>query len=448
MKDFGNGRRLNLNPGLSTAPGLMGWSLQSRRVQRVFDHPSSYFNQDAVHASKEDCSHTTTRTISSIMAKSSEAHQLGIATLSLGNWRRHRLEPRLQAAAKAGYQWIDLFDECWAAYLEEHGLPGDQLWEATPQNLQVARKLGDLVKSLGMRIACTQPLRQIEGIKDPVERQETLNLVAKRFPFMRAFDTDLVFMCANIRTDSGVTSDLKTVARDLAELGDMAAAYAKADGGQMLKIGYEGLSWATRNTWSSSWEVVRFANRPNVGLILDAFNILAVEFADPYNQEGHGRIYSSLQQSLQILTDSLTSLALTVPGDRIFFYQCGDAELMNSATFSPPSDPTIHSLLPWSRGHRLYPLEQDRGGYMPVELVTAAVLATGYQGPISLEVFNNSLNEAGNEIPASHAARGIQGLKNLIQIAKTLPAFWKNLENSREAIDLVTKRLKHNGHRL
>lgn len=55
-------------------------------------------------------------------------------------------------------------------------------------------------------------------------------------------------MCANIRTDSGITSDLKTVARDLAELGDMAAAYAKADGEPMLKIGYEGLSWAVRNT--------------------------------------------------------------------------------------------------------------------------------------------------------------------------------------------------------
>lgn len=71
--------------------------------------------------------------------------------------------------------------------------------------------------------------------------------VAKRFPFMRAFDCDLIFMCANIRTDSGVTTDLKTVARDLAELGDMAAAFANADGGCMLKIGYEGLSWATRN---------------------------------------------------------------------------------------------------------------------------------------------------------------------------------------------------------
>ncbi|KAJ5166088.1 uncharacterized protein N7482_004869 [Penicillium canariense] len=220
---------------------------------------------------------------------------------------------------------------------------------------------------------------------------------------MRAFDTDLVFMYANIRTDAGVTSDLKTVARDLAELGDMATAYARKDGGRMLTIGYEGLSWATRNTWSASWEVVRFANRPNVGLIIDAFNILAVEFADPYNPAGHGRIYPTLEESLDILTGSLISLALTVPGDRIYFFQCGDAKLVDPATFIPPSDPMTPALLPWSRSHRLYPLEQSRGGYMPVELVAAAVLATGYKGLISLEVFNLSLNQTGSSVPSSHA---------------------------------------------
>lgn len=374
----------------------------------------------------------------------SGANELGIATLSLGNWREHRLAPRLEAAAQAGYQWIDLFDECWAAYLEEHGLPGDQLWEATPQNLQVARKLGDLVKALGMRIACTQPLRKIEGIKDPAERHAALDLVAKRFPFMRAFDTDLVFMCANIRTDSGVTSDLKTVARDLAELGDMAAAYAKADGGRMLKIGYEGLSWATRNTWSATWEAVRFANRPNVGLIIDAFNVLAVEFADPYNPGGHGRIYSTFEESIGILTDSLASLAATVPGDRIFFFQCGDAELMNPATFLPPSDPETPALLPWSRGHRLYPLEQSRGGYMPVELVAAAVLATGYQGPMSLEVFNTSLNIPGDDVPPVHATRGIDGLQKLAETATALPPFWQSKADARQAVAQVIKRLRRN----
>jgi 4-hydroxyphenylpyruvate dioxygenase len=351
-------------------------------------------------------------------------NELGTATLSLGNWRQHRLTPRLQAAAKAGFTCIDLFDECWAAYLEEHGLDGEQLWEATAENIRVAKKLGNLVKSMGMRITCTQPLRKMEGIKDPAERRETLDLVAKRFPFMRAFDTDLVFMCASIRTDSGVTSDLKTVAKDLAELGDMAAAFSEADGGPMLKVGYEGLSWATRNTWSSSWEAVRCANRPNVGLIIDAFNILAVEWANPYNLAGHGRVYSTVRDSIELVCISLASLVHTVPGDKIFFFQVGDAELMDPKTFLPPANPDTPELLPWSRGHRLYPFETSRGGYMPVELVAAAVLATGYKGPLSLEVFNNSLNASGSNVPTDHARRGIIGLQTLVDALRRVPPFW------------------------
>ncbi|RMJ25283.1 Xylose isomerase-like TIM barrel [Aspergillus sp. HF37] len=376
-------------------------------------------------------------------------NELGIATLSLGNSSQHKLLPRLQAAAKAGYQCIDLFDNCWAAYLEEHGLPGDRPWDATPENLRVARELGELVKFLRMRIACTQPLRAIEGIKDPAERRAALDLVAKRFPFMRAFDTDLVFMCASVRRDDGVTSDLKTVARDLAELGDMAAAFSRADGGRMLRIGYEGLSWATRNTWSSSWEVVRFANRPNVGLIMDAFNVLAVEFADPFNPAGHGRIYPTLDESMEVLTASMASLAATVPGDKIFFFQCGDAELMRPASFRPPSDPEIPALLPWSRGHRLYPFEVSRGGYMPVELVAAAVLATGYKGPISLEVFNNSLNEPGDDIPVSHAKRGMTGLRKLIEVVRELPPFWHTPSQiPRHTVASVTSGMRTRSSRL
>lgn len=270
-----------------------------------------------------------------------------------------------------------------------------------------------------------------------------LDLVAKRFPFMRAFDTDLVFMCASIRKDSGVTSDLKTVARDLAELGDMAAAFAREDGGRMLRIGYEGLSWATRNTWSSSWEVVRFANRSNVGLILDAFNILAAEFADLFNPEGHGRIYPSLDESIEVLSTSMASLAATVPGDRIFFFQCADAELMDPTKFLPPTDPETPALLPWSRGHRLYPYEDSWGGYMPVELVTAAVLATGYMGPISLEVFNDSLNETGDDIPVSHAKRGITGLQKLTKALNAFPVFWNTPARIPKAtVDLIANGLR------
>ncbi|KAK3177430.1 hypothetical protein Dsin_033185 [Dipteronia sinensis] len=350
-------------------------------------------------------------------------NEFGIATLSLGNWRKHKLEPRLEAAAKAGYKWIDLFDECWGAYLREYDIEGD-IWEATPDNLRIARKLGDLIKSLGMKIACTQPLRIVEGIKDAEERREAFKLVSKRFPFMRAFDTDLVFMCANVHNNSTVTADLKVVGRDLAELGDMAADFAKSDGGPMLKIGYEGLSWGRRNTWSSSWEVVRAADRPNVGLIVDSFNILAVEWADPYNMALHGRVYPSVEEALKVLCLSLASFATTVPGDKIYFFQVGDAELVDPREFKAPTDPDIPALLPWSRGHRLFPFENSKGAYMPVEFVAAVVLATGYQGPISLEVFNESLNQGGDQIAAEHAQRGVVGLQKLAEVIGTLPEFW------------------------
>ncbi len=37
----------------------------------------------------------------------------------------------------------------------------------------------------------------------------------------------------------------------------MAEEFSKRDGGKMIKNGYEGLSWAQRNTWAGSWEVMR-----------------------------------------------------------------------------------------------------------------------------------------------------------------------------------------------
>ena len=83
---------------------------------------------------------------------------------------------------------------------------------------------------------------------------------------------------------------------------------------------------------------------------------------------------------------------------------------MNPKTFTPLSDPKTLALLPWSRSYRLYPLEQSHSRYMPVKLVVAAVLTTRYKGPISLEVFNVSLNWPGADVEGSYALRGIQSL--------------------------------------
>ncbi|RAK74323.1 sugar phosphate isomerase/epimerase family protein [Aspergillus fijiensis CBS 313.89] len=360
-------------------------------------------------------------------SKLTPPNPLGIATLSLGSAAHHTLEARLHAAAAAGYTHIDLFDDDWAHYLSAHhsrALPRPQTpWTSTAETLRIAAQLGSLAASLSLKIACTQPCREIEGILDPTARRAALDSVAARFPFMRAFGTDLVFLCANIRTDEGVTSDLEVVAKDLAELGDMARAYAEADGGPMLRIGYEGLSWARRNTWASSWEAVQAADRANVGLVVDAFNVLAVEWADPYAADGSGRVHGNLEVARRGLRESMRSLVRRVPAEKIFFFQVGDAVrvgLEEVRAWDVQGD--TPRLLPWSRGYRLFPGEKERGAYMPVEVVAAAVLETGYEGPVSLEVFNHSLGEKDASVPRVHAERGMKGLRWLLEEVANVPA--------------------------
>ncbi|RSL46101.1 hypothetical protein CEP51_015988 [Fusarium floridanum] len=350
---------------------------------------------------------------------------LGVATLSLGHYTKHKLQDRIQAAAEANFDVIDLFDEDWAAYLEENGLDSTDPWEATEAKLHVARQLRELIESHGMRIACTQPLRDIEGNLDPTERQAAMYRATARFPFMRAFDTDLVFMCSSMRQDDGKmsTADFQTVVKDLTELGDLAAEFSRKDGGKLLRIGYEPLSWARRNTWASAWEVVRAVDRENVGIILDTFNILAVEFADPYSTIGEGSmLYASRAQALRVLGESMTSMAATIRPEKLFFVQVADAERMAGRGFKPSEDQSVPRLLPWSRSHRLFPEEQSRGGYMPVEMVLSAILKMGYTGPLSLEVFSHSLHIPGREVPLQLATRGITGLKYLIDRVTQKPS--------------------------
>ncbi|EGC43976.1 3-dehydroshikimate dehydratase [Histoplasma capsulatum var. duboisii H88] len=354
-------------------------------------------------------------------------NRAAIATVSLGSWKYHNLPDRLRQAADAGFQSIDLMENDWAQYLRSHlgAVDEDKIWEPTAEKLAIAKKLGDLVKDLNMSIVCAQPVRQIEGFTDPKQRMANLASVVNRFPFLRAFDTDMLFLVSNIGAENS-TIELKTVANDLRELGDMAAAFARQDGGPMIKIGYEGLSWALRNTWSSTWEVVRAANRPNVGLIVDSFNWLAVEFADPYNNEGHGRIYPTLEESLDVLCSSIASMVASVPAEKIFLLQIADAELIDTATLNLTryQNPDAPQLLPWSRNFRLFPMEEERGAYMPVELITAAILAAGYEGPLSMEVFSRSLERPDADVPKTHAQRAFRSFEMIMKAAELVPKFW------------------------
>lgn len=167
------------------------------------------------------------------------------------------------------------------------------------------------------------------------------------------------------------------------------------------------------NTWKQAWASVNRRPRSNLGLIVDAFNSLAREYADPYTSSGLQR---SASASSVFLKRHLAELRTTVPGNKIFLFQIADAGLppAGSPLSIPPSPESgIPRLQQWSRNCRLFPLETSRGAYLPVTQYARAVLATGYAGDLSLEVFNASLHFTDADVPRQHAVRGFESLKRM-----------------------------------
>jgi len=200
------------------------------------------------------------------------------------------------------------------------------------------RDAGKLVRDHGLEIMLFQPFRDFEGMPEP-QRGRALERAERKFDLMGELGTDLMLVCSNVSPLA--LGGIDRAAEDFAELGARAARHG-------IRIGYEALAWGRHvSDHRDAWEVVRRAGQANVGLILDSFHSLAKKI-DP---------------------DSIRS----IPGDRIFFVQLADAPLIDM------------DLLYWSRHFRNMPGEGD----LDVTAFMRAVAATGYDGVVSLEIFND-----------------------------------------------------------
>jgi 4-hydroxyphenylpyruvate dioxygenase len=161
---------------------------------------------------------------------------------------------------------------------------------------------------------------------------------------MGELETDLMLVCSSIAPDA--VDDDALAAADLHALGERAARRG-------LRIGYEALGWGRHvSTYAHALRIVEKADHPAVGLVLDSFHTLCVRDDD--------------------------APIAKIPSERIFFVQIADAPLIQL-------DP-----LSWSRHFRLFP---GQGG-MPVTRFVRNVIASGYAGPISLEIFNDEFRAA------------------------------------------------------
>lgn len=230
------------------------------------------------------------------------------------------LQEKLEAIAAAGFRAVEIFETDLIAY---PGSPAD-----------VRRLCADL----GLDIVTCQPFRDFEGMP-AARRQRTFDRAERKFDLLQELGTDLLFVCSSVAADA--QGGIDRLAADFHELGERASRRG-------LKVGYEALAWG-RHVWDyrDAWEIVRRANHPAVGAVLDSFHILS--------------------RGLDLATIA------TIPGDRIALVQMADAPRLQMDHLS------------WSRHWRCLPGQGD----FDLVAFMDALETTGYAGYLSLEIFND-----------------------------------------------------------
>jgi len=257
-----------------------------------------------------------------------------IATVTLSG----ELPDKLEAIARAGFDGVEIFENDFLAF---DGSPAD---------------VGKMANDLGLKITLFQPFRDFEGMPDGL-RSRTFDRAERKFDVMQELGTDMVLVCSNV--SQAALGGIDRAAADFHELGERAAKRG-------LKVGYEALAWGRYvNDHRDAWEIVRRADHPNVGLILDSFH--------------------SLSRKIDI--NSIRS----IPKEKIFIVQLADAPLIDM------------DLLYWSRHFRNMPGEGD----LPVTAFTEAVAQTGYDGYFSLEIFNDQFRGGSTRAIAADGHRSL-----------------------------------------
>lgn len=257
------------------------------------------------------------------------------------------LADKLRAIAAAGFDGVEIFENDFLAF--DRG----------------AQDVGQLVRDAGLAVTLFQPFRDFEGMPEPL-RSQAFDRAERKFDVMQQLGTDLMLVCSNVSPQA--LGGIDRAAADLRALGERAARRG-------LRVGYEALAWGRYvNDHRDAWEIVRRADHPAVGLILDSFHTLA-----------RGIDVASIR---------------SIPRDKLFIVQLADAPRLDM------------DFLSWSRHFRCMP---GQGG-LPVVEFMAAVDATGYDGYLSLEIFNDQFRAG------SARQVAVDGKRSLIYLAERVGA--------------------------
>lgn len=252
------------------------------------------------------------------------------------------------------------------------GFDGVEIFEpdliASPRSPEEIR---ERASELGLTLDLYQPFRDFEGV-GPELLEQNLRRAAAKFALMNRLGIETMLLCSNVATAR--SGDEQLAAAQLRQLGDVADRFG-------VRVAYEALAWGRFvDSYEAAARIVRLADHPRIGLCLDSFHILS---------RGHN------PEAIE-----------TIPAEKIFFVQMADAPLLSL------------DVLSWSRHHRLFPGEGgfDLGTFM------AHLVRTGYDGPVSLEIFNDTFRQADPLATAIDARRSLRWLEHETAVALGAPA--------------------------
>jgi sugar phosphate isomerase/epimerase len=244
--------------------------------------------------------------------------RFGISTATLAG----SLSEKLRAALAAGFTSVSLA----ARDLVAH-----------PDGVDAAAAM---IRASGLRVGAFQSLRDFEGLP-PHLRDYKLEVTKSLLDLMERVEARLLLVGSS--TSPNASGDLQRIADDLSLLGTLATPRG-------IRIAYEPLAWARFiNDYETAWRVVTLAGRENVGLGVDAFQVLARSTPAAWFD--------------------------AIPGDRIFLVQLSDYLW------------DLDDIVETSSHHRVFPSEGNHGPLI-AELARTLV-ATGYAGDFMLDVTND-----------------------------------------------------------
>jgi 4-hydroxyphenylpyruvate dioxygenase len=247
------------------------------------------------------------------------------------------------------------------AALEETGFGSMTLW---PADLFVHFEDPEAtiasIKSSRVAVSAYQCVRDLEGAPPEVKKRK-IELARQFIDQMKLVGCDTLVLCSNVNED--VDQNWAQAVADVREIGELARSRG-------ARIAFEPICYGRWiNNYITGWELVRDVDHPHVGLVLDAAHIFLPETP-----------LASIEK---------------IPREKIFLVELND---FPGTTFDK------RELL---RNYRLFPGE----GMRPLREFVRRVLATGYDGIISLEVFNARYRAAD---PLFVAKRGMQSLERVL----------------------------------